>query len=239
MAFFFCWKDGSSLWGNRLNLGRLRHSFGEPWGSLSFWRDYRSGHHNLPSEIATATRPTELRGDVSLLLLSYLLVKRREGWDEKRRQLPVTMSLNDWWWKCSLFKDICNASLCYKSFYLMQCPKATLTMVRNVIYWNFSLQGKHGIDKMHLVLLPCDQTVNLLNMPLLWMWSTVSTWYRQTWADKKAWLRTSWDISFKGAHRGTCYHCLYVWLTEDIFSCLLYSECIIDFKSSVTTTKWQ
>lgn len=59
-----CWKDGSSLWGNRLNLGRPRHSFGKAWGSLSFWRDYRSGHHNLPSAIATATRPAELRGEV-------------------------------------------------------------------------------------------------------------------------------------------------------------------------------
>lgn len=61
---FLWWKDWSSLLGNSLNLGLPRHLFGEPWGSLFFWRVYRSGHHNLPSSIARATRPAELRSDV-------------------------------------------------------------------------------------------------------------------------------------------------------------------------------
>lgn len=49
VSWLFCWKDGSSLLGNSLNLGSPHHSFVELWGSLSFWRDYRSGHHNLQS----------------------------------------------------------------------------------------------------------------------------------------------------------------------------------------------
>lgn len=60
VSWLFCWKDGSSLLGISLNLGSRHHSFGELWGSLSFWRDYRSEHHNLPSAITTATRPAEL-----------------------------------------------------------------------------------------------------------------------------------------------------------------------------------
>lgn len=74
--FCACSKAGSSLLGNSVNLGRPHHSFLESWGSLSFLRDYRSGHHNLPSTITTATRPGELWSDVTLhmtVLFCYLI----------------------------------------------------------------------------------------------------------------------------------------------------------------------
>ena len=60
VSWLFCWKDGSSLLGISLNLASQHHWVGELWGSLSFWRDYRSEHHNLPPAITTATRAAEL-----------------------------------------------------------------------------------------------------------------------------------------------------------------------------------
>lgn len=110
--WLFCWKGGSSLLGNSLNLGLPRHLFGEPWGSLSFWRVYRSGHHNLPSAIATATRPAELRSDVRqhiTVFCCYLicLTASEPRGDEKDEMRKGDSRQSLWTWVIDGHNAIC------------------------------------------------------------------------------------------------------------------------------------